>query len=193
MDSPTIICAAETNKEQVKGVLKLGFANDALLRWVFPDAKAYLESFDHWMEEFSIAAFKNNICFAEDSYAGASIWHPPGEVFDESVLEPTFANIPEERLGAVAHFFEQFETYHPEDAWYLAFIAVDPAKQGQGIGSFLLKEALKMIDEKGDRAYLEASNERNKALYERYGFEMIGKVQTEDSPPAFPMIRETSK
>ena len=50
-----------------------------------------------------------------------------------------------------------------------------------------------MIDEKGDRAYLEASNERNKALYERYGFEMIGKVQTEDSPPAYPMIREARK
>ena len=193
MDSPTIIRAAETNKEQVKGVLKLGFANDALLRWVFPDAKAYLESFDHWMEEYSKISFKHDICFAEASFAGASIWHPPGVAFDESLLEPTFGNIPEANLGAVAHFFEQFETYHPEDAWYLAFIAVDPAKQGQGIGSFLLKEALKMIDEKGDRAYLEASNERNKALYERYGFEMIGMVQTEDSPPAFPMIREARK
>ena len=193
MDSPTIIRAAETNKEQVKGVLKLGFANDALLRWVFPDAKAFLESFDHWMEEYSKISFKHDICFTEASFAGASIWHPPGVAFDESLLEPTFGNIPEANLGAVAHFFEQFETYHPEDAWYLAFIAVDPAKQGQGIGSFLLKEALKMIDEKGDRAYLEASNERNKALYERYGFEMIGKVQTEGSPPAFPMIREARK
>ena len=193
MDSPTIIRAAETNKEQVKGVLKLGFANDALLRWVFPDAKAFLESFDHWMEEYSKISFKHDICFAEASFAGASIWHPPGVAFDESLLEPTFGNIPEANLSAVAHFFEQFETYHPKDAWYLAFIAVDPAKQGQGIGSFLLKEALKMIDEKGDRAYLEASNERNKALYERYGFEMIGRVQTEDSPPAFPMIREARK
>ena len=67
MDSPTIIRAAETNKEQVKGVLKLGFANDALLRWVFPDAKAYLESFDHWMEEYSKISFKHDICFAEAS------------------------------------------------------------------------------------------------------------------------------
>ena len=60
-------------------------------------------------------------------------------------------------------------------------------------GSFLLKEALKMIDEKGDRAYLEASNESNKALYERHGFVEIGRVQFEDSPPAFPMIREPGK
>ena len=49
-----------------------------------------------------------------------------------------------------------------------------------------------MIDENGDRAYLEASNEMNKALYERHGFEEIGRVQFEDSPPAFPMIRESS-
>ena len=109
MDSPTIIRAAETNKEQVKGVLKLGFANDALLRWVFPDAKAYLESFDHWMEEYSKISFKHDICFAEASFAGASVWHPPGVAFDESLLEPTFGNIPEENLDAVAHFFEQFE------------------------------------------------------------------------------------
>ena len=47
-----------------------------------------------------------------------------------------------------------------------------------------------MIDAKGERAYLEASSERNRALYERHGFEMIGKVQIQDSPPAFPMIRE---
>jgi len=40
--------------------------------------------------------------------------------------------------------------------------------QRKGIGSFLLKEALQMIDQRGDRAYLEASNEQNK--YERHGF-----------------------
>ena len=49
-----------------------------------------------------------------------------------------------------------------------------------------------MIDANGDRAYLEASNEQNKALYERHGFEEIGRVQFENSPPAFPMIRESS-
>ena len=67
---------------------------------------------------------------------------------------------------------------------------MDPSKQRKGIGSFLLKEALQMIDQRGDRAYLEASNEQNKALYERHGFIEIGKVQFNDSPPAFPMIRE---
>ncbi|MEC7960977.1 MAG: GNAT family N-acetyltransferase [Pseudomonadota bacterium] len=91
----------------------------------------------------------------------------------------------------VLKFFEEFSEYHPKDAWYLAFIAVDPSKQGSGIGSFILKEALKMIDEKKERAYLEASSERNMSLYERHGFECIGKIQINDSPPAFQMIRES--
>ena len=106
-------------------------------------------------------------------------------------MASTFEYVPAERIEVVIKFFEEFEKYHPNDAWYLPFIAVDPSQQRQGIGSFLLKEALQMIDEKGDRAYLEASNEMNKALYERHGFVEIGRVQFEDSPPAFPMIRES--
>ncbi|MDB9701025.1 GNAT family N-acetyltransferase [Gammaproteobacteria bacterium] len=190
MNVPKIITADLIDLERVKGVLKLGFASDALLRWVFPDAQNYLKSFDLWMIEFSKIAYEHNLVYSEQNFAGASIWHPPGVEFDAAILEPTFDAIPPERLETVIKFFEEFETYHPDDAWYLAFIAVDPSQQRKGIGSFLLKEALQMIDQKGDRAYLEASNEQNKALYERHGFIEIGKVQFEDSPPAFPMIRE---
>ena len=93
MQSPKIIRAQASDKDQLKSVLKLGFSNDALIRWVFPQAKAYLNSFDQWMEEFSKAAFKHDIFFAEESFAGASIWHPPGEVFDESVLELSLIHI----------------------------------------------------------------------------------------------------
>ena len=192
MDSPKIFRAPSKDLERVKGVLKLGFASDALIRWVYPDASSYLKCFDIWMEEFSKIAFENNIVYSEENFYGSSLWHPPGVEFDDSVLLPTFDYVPSDRIEVVTRFFEEFKKYHPEDAWYLAFIAVDPAQQRKGIGSFLLKEALQMIDANGDRAYLEASNEQNKALYERHGFEEIGRVQFENSPPAFPMIRESS-
>ena len=190
MKIPKIVQTSIADSERVKGVLNLGFASDALLRWVFPDASSFLKCFDIWMEEFSKIAFENNIVYSEENFFGSSLWHPPGVEFDNSALEPTFEYIPSDRIEVVVKFFEEFEKYHPEDAWYLSFIAVDPAQQRKGIGSFLLKEALQMIDERGDRAYLEASNEQNKALYERHGFVEIGRVQFEDSPPAFPMIRE---
>ena len=193
MNIPKIVKSSSADLEQVKAVLTLGFSSDALLRWVFPDASSYLKCFDIWMEEFSKIAFENNIVFSEENFYGSSLWHPPGLEFDNSVLGSTFEYIPNDRIEVVIKFFEEFEKYHPDDAWYLPFIAVDPSQQRQGVGSFLLKEALKMIDEKGDRAYLEASNELNKALYERHGFIEIGRVQFGDSPPAFPMIREPSK
>ena len=190
MNTPKIVQASIVDLHKVKGVLTLGFASDALLRWVFPDPSSYLKSFDIWMEEFSKISFENNIVYSEENFYGSALWHPPGVEFDNSALEPTFDSIPSDRIEVVIKFFEEFEKYHPEDAWYLPFIAVDPAQQRKGIGSFLLKEALKMVDERGDRAYLEASNEQNKALYERHGFVEIGRVQFEDSPPAFPMIRQ---
>ena len=192
MNIPKIVKTSQADLEKVKGVLTLGFSSDALLRWVFPDASYYLKCFDIWMGEFSKVAFKNNTVYSEENFFGSSLWHPPGVEFDSSVLAPTFEYIPAERIEVVIKFFEEFEKYHPNDAWYLPFIAVDPSKQRRGIGSFLLKEALQMIDDNGDRAYLEASNEMNKALYERHGFVEIGRVQFEDSPPAFPMIRESS-
>ena len=192
MNIPNIVKASSKDLEHVKGVLKLGFASDALIRWVYPDASSYLKCFDIWMEEFSKIAFENNIVYSEENFYGSSLWHPPGVEFDDSVLLPTFEYVPSDRIEVVTRFFEEFKKYHPEDAWYLPFIAVDPSQQRKGIGSFLLKEALQMIDANSDRAYLEASNEQNKALYERHGFVAIGRVQFEDSPPAFPMIRESS-
>ena len=193
MNIPNIVKASSKDLERVKGALKLGFASDALIRWVYPDASSYLKCFDIWMEEFSKIAFENNIVYSEENFYGSSLWHPPGVEFDDSVLLPTFEYVPSDRIEVVTRFFEEFKKYHPEDAWYLPFIAVDPSQQRKGIGSFLLKEALQMIDANSDRAYLEASNEQNKALYERHGFVEIGRVQFENSPPAFPMIRESIK
>ena len=59
MDIPKIIKAPQKDLDRVKGVLKLGFASDVLIRWVFPDAASFLKCFDIWMEEFSKIAFEN--------------------------------------------------------------------------------------------------------------------------------------
>jgi ribosomal protein S18 acetylase RimI-like enzyme len=86
--------------------------------------------------------------------------------------------------------FEQMEKFHPtEPHWYLPMIGVDPAHQGAGIGSALMMEALKAVDRDGIIAYLESSNPRNIPLYQRYGFEVIGEIQSGSSPVLRPMLR----
>ena len=69
-------------------------------------------------------------------------------------------------------------------------MGVDPLNHGRGLGSNILKKNLERIDKEGVVAYLESSNPKNINLYERHGFEIMGKVQEGDSPPIHPMIRQ---
>ena len=44
-------------------------------------------------------------------------------------------------------------------------------------------------DAAGLPAYLESSNPRNISLYERHGFEIMGRIQVGDGPLVTPMLR----
>ena len=81
--------------------------------------------------------------------------------------------------------------YHPrEPHWYLPLIGVDPFQQGSGLGSALMRHALARCDREGKPAFLESSNPKNVSLYERNGFEMLGRIQVGASPILFPMLRK---
>ena len=72
-------------------------------------------------------------------------------------------------------------------------IGVDPAKQGAGYGSALLKHALERCDADDKLAYLESSSPKNLPLYERFGFERLGTIAVGSSPPLFPMLRKSRR
>ncbi len=114
--------------------------------------------------------------------AGAAIWLAPGlKAFDfpwwrELLYTPLFLSI----AGAAGmqraqDLGRRLATYHPAVPHaHLQFLGVSSAAQGQGIGSALLKETLAPLDRAGTVAYLEASTERNVALYQRHGFDVTG-------------------
>jgi ribosomal protein S18 acetylase RimI-like enzyme len=82
-------------------------------------------------------------------------------------------------------------SYHPsEPHWYLPLIGVDPTLRGKGYGSSLMEHALIQCDHDKKPAYLESSNPKNMTLYERHGFELLGTIQVEASPPICPMVRK---
>ena len=166
MEPPKIIKADSSNVEKVKSAITLGFAADPFLRWFFPDPHIYLKNFAFWMDAFSKPALESDSIFADENFYGGAIWHPPGIHLDSDVLAPTLEDIPDFRLESALQMFEEFNECHPkEDHWYLPFIGLDPSKQGQGIGSLILKESLKQADEQGKVAYLESSNPMNMSLY----------------------------
>ncbi len=58
---------------------------------------------------------------------------------------------------------------------HLQFLGVSSEAQGQGVGSAILKTTLAPLDAGGTVGYLEASTERNVALYARHGFEVTNE------------------
>jgi hypothetical protein len=52
------------------------------------------------------------------------------------------------------------------------------------------RRRLDVADRRGEPAYLEATSPRNRALYERHGFEVVDELRTGDCPPLWGMWRK---
>lgn len=120
---------------------------------------------------------------SERACAGGAIWLKPGDrAFDftpwrELLTLPLFFSVA--GLGGMRRGTElgrMLAGKHPREPHaHLVFLAVATAFQGRGVGSAILKHTLAPWDAAGVPTYLECSTPRNKALYERHGFEVTGE------------------
>jgi ribosomal protein S18 acetylase RimI-like enzyme len=69
--------------------------------------------------------------------------------------------------------------------WHLGPIGILPERQGQGIGSRLLRHFIEHVDRLGAAAYLETGKTENVRLYERFGFSVTGGAPVLDVPTWF--------
>jgi ribosomal protein S18 acetylase RimI-like enzyme len=82
----------------------------------------------------------------------------------------------------------------PEPHWYLMIVGVDPELQNGGVGSALVKEGLTQADQSGHPCYLETSEKRNLAFYERLGFVVLEQASLgSGGPPAWAIRREAQR
>jgi ribosomal protein S18 acetylase RimI-like enzyme len=104
-------------------------------------------------------------------WAGSDQWEVP--VWRELLLLPTYLRCSSlSRFTRVTGTFDAMKAHHPrEPHQYLFLLGVDPAHQGRGYGSELLKQVLDECDRDGRPAYLEATSAKNIGLYRRHGFE----------------------
>ncbi len=71
----------------------------------------------------------------------------------------------------VAQWFEIWAQYDPSGPhWHLGPIAVAVERQGNGIGSAMLRRFCEYADELGESTHLETDKAENVRLYERFGF-----------------------
>jgi GNAT superfamily N-acetyltransferase len=119
--------------------------------------------------------------------AGMAIWIPPGappatvlQIIRSGLALAPLRLHPTERLR-VRRYLRACADLHMRDladSWYLSGLAVDPERQGEGIGSSLLEHGLS----KG-RVGLLTSNRANLRFYERFGLRVVGEWWDRDGPP----------
>ncbi len=191
---PEVRSAGANIQASAISTIVLGFAADPMARWVWPDSSQYLRIMPQFVKAFGGRAFENGTAYITEGARAAALWLPPGVEPDEAAMGAviTEALRPEiaEDIGPILQGMAEHHPHEPH--WYLPLIAADPSWIGQGLGTLLMKHALRRCDEDGIAAYLESSNPRNISLYERHGFRIISQIQHGSSPTLTPMLRTPS-
>ena len=182
-------------RSSVISTIVLGFVADPMARWVWRDSSQYLRVMPPFVDAFGGRAFEHGTADIAEGVRAAALWLPPGVEPDEAkmdaIMEETLRPEISEDISAV---MKGMAEHHPrEPHWYLPLVAADPNWIGQGLGTLLMKHALRRCDEEGVAAYLESSNPRNISFYERHGFKIVGKIQSGSSPVLTPMLRPASR
>ncbi len=189
---PTVVQTTLPGTEDaVIGTIVLAFDNDPPARWLFPEPHQYLANFPRFTRAFGGNAFASQTAFHTPGFGGAALWLPPGVEPDEAALVAIIEEAVEaDRRSTVFGLLEALARFHPHGPhWYLPMIGVDPAHQGQGLGTTLLRDTLMHVDDDHLPAYLESTNPMNIPLYKRHGFELQATIRIGTAPPLFPMLR----
>lgn len=124
---------------------------------------------------------------------GAAVWHGPGGGHARERLRNLPAVVRAIGLRHLPTALAQsarYERHRPRGPhWYLEEIAVGGDARGLGVGSALLRHRLAEVDRAGLPAYLEATTDASRRLYERFGFVATGQVPVA-GPRPWAMLRE---
>lgn len=182
----------------VARALAAAFEDDPHFSWIVPDPGKRLARLERGFATFIKGVWlRREECYVHEQLIGGALWLPPDawhvSLLAQIRLAPATmralrADTP--RLLKALSFIERKHPVNPGH-WYLAAIGVTPSWQGRGYGAALLRPVLERCDRERLAAYLEASSPRNRALYERHGFEVIEECSyANDGPPLWRMWRE---
>ncbi len=116
-----------------------------------------------------------------------ALWLPPGKDFGfwatvkSGFALPRFVmSLPAQdrsrMMTVLRQLGERKKALMPDPHWYLAAIGVDPERQGEGLGSTLVRSGIRRADHENTSVYLETETEGNVGFYQNLGFEVIEQI-----------------
>lgn len=188
--------AGDADVEVVGRTLAAGFADDPVITWVFsePEREVKLDRFFGFLAREALvplgASFVLPGAVANWTPPETPPWPDERSVRFGELLSQVCTDRDLERLGVLD---AATQAHHPEERhWFLGSIATLPSLRGRGLGSALLTETLAVVDRDALPAYLESTNPRNVALYERYGFRVTARLELPDGPVLTTMWRDAT-
>jgi ribosomal protein S18 acetylase RimI-like enzyme len=193
LQEPTIRRATVEDHPRVAETLARAFVEDPAWAHLLPDRGDRERRLRRFFDaELRHLAPERLELWMTDDGAAAGAWSPPGRwVVPLGTMirqAPEMLRVFGRRLPLALRSGLSVERRHPRRPrhWYLHYLGAVPERQGRGLGSALMGPMLELCDRERIPAYLESSTERNRALYERHGFEL---VETFDMPGSGPPLR----
>ena len=180
--------------------LERALSPDPMFTWLFPDPvtrPAALQRFLRVPLEYGLRYGR-----VTTSHEGKAVcvWLPPGpRITIPRMIRSGMLGVPfRTGFGPFFKFMaanEIMDKIHkarvPEPHSYLMLVGVNPELQGQGAGSAIVREGLALADRESQPCYLDTSERRNLAFYERLGFVVLEEATLANGgPKAWAMRRE---
>ncbi len=185
----------------VRRVLGRSFAEDAFLRWIFPDDNHRLELTATWLglftEGYAHGGHIDTVTNDHGEIVAAALWKIPADAETTMPDLPTplsllAALVGESRFHELLGSFMTFVELWPDHPHaYLGLLGVDPDHQRQGLGRRVMLPGIEAASAAGLGVALETNERRNLAFYRSLGFEVAHEyVLKPDGPLGWSLWRE---
>jgi GNAT superfamily N-acetyltransferase len=202
MPTPDIVPVREDQIDIAAGVLARAFQLDPPMVYVWPDATARARVLPSLMKAFVTygSMFGEPLTMSGKPEAVA-LWLPLDDLSEtperdhRAGIDQIPALLGAEAFARFLHIATTVGRFHklsaPGKHLYLSILGVEPSRQGQGLGSALIRPMLERADVAGLPCYLDTFQPRNVPLYQKHGFKItVEEVEPNSGVRGWGFLRE---
>jgi GNAT superfamily N-acetyltransferase len=190
------VTAGPADLDALSQVIAVAFHDLPPSQWLVSDSAERARIFPGFFRILLDWAMADGTVTTTPERDAAALWIPAGNHPPEPPADypDRIAAVTGSRAGQFEAFDVTLEENHPTGIphEWLAIIGVRPDRQGQGLGSALMRARHRDLDREGRPAYLEAASPRARDLYLRHGYALRPGSPfrlPDGGPPMWPMMR----